>query len=722
MEEKNQIDDNTEMKDESQTFYEKQSKANDTYTSKEEDENIKKERSILSLEGGKKPFSLYTRRVINTSNIRDYFKEDSSHGLCGSMNLGNTCFMNSSIACLSNCIELTSYFLSGDYLKDINRENKLGMGGDLAECWGQLMKEYWILHTNVGDPSDLKKIFGQKIKRFSGSSQQDSNEFIDLFLDYLNEDLNAVTNKQYIEIKEKGENETDVECSKRFWDNYLKRNDSIVTDLFCGQFKCTVSCPECNLVKIIFDPFNSLNLNLPEKKNNFINSFIFFYVPKYCLRTPIKVVFQNISKNATFEDCFENLKKMKKFKYHKKINKLITNKISDKKSIKFINQEDKTTIEHYNDENHYFCYDILDENDNIKIPIYFKEYKSNSEFPRIIMVSRENSNLDDLRNKIYFNIRKFILSTLKKENEESDFLSEEIKKYNTDINIEDNYIFELIDQEYKVIFDNNYHHGEDSEEYNECIKNFLENIPFNLYLTKDFLNDKKDKIYIINENYFTNLSPQFTELTGIKTYNDPITNLLNVLNNEHYYIVLEFKRNSNYINEKLFKLNTCVKCILDYPEEKEEGNDIMTLKKLFELFTKEEKLKQGDEWYCPRCKEHVLAKKKMEIFYLPKILIICFKRFIKNSYSWKRNDEMIYFPIENLDMKEFVVGPDKDHSKYDLFAVSQHFGDTGYGHYTAICKNLNKWYSYNDSSVHETSSDNILSSSAYVLFYRRQTD
>ena len=98
-------------------------------------------------------------------------------------------------------------------------------------------------------------------------------------------------------------------------------------------------------------------------------------------------------------------------------------------------------------------------------------------------------------------------------------------------------------------------------------------------------------------------------------------------------------------------------------------------------------------------------------------MIICFKRFIKNSYSWKRNDEMIYFPIENLDMKD-----DKEHSKYDLFSVSQHFGDTGYGHYTAVCKNLNKWYSYNDSSVHETSSDNILSSSAYVLFYRRRTD
>ena len=112
----------------------------------------------------------------------------------------------------------------------------------------------------------------------------------------------------------------------------------------------------------------------------------------------------------------------------------------------------------------------------------------------------------------------------------------------------------------------------------------------------------------------------------------------------------------------------------------------------------------------------------MELFYLPKILIICFKRFTKYSYYWERNNEIIYFPIENLNMEEFVVGPDKGHSIYDLFGVSQHYGGTGFGHYTAICKNLNNWYSYNDSSVHSTKPENILSEAAYVLFYRRKTD
>ena len=113
----------------------------------------------------------------------------------------------------------------------------------------------------------------------------------------------------------------------------------------------------------------------------------------------------------------------------------------------------------------------------------------------------------------------------------------------------------------------------------------------------------------------------------------------------------------------------------------------------------------------------------MDLYYLPKILIICFKRFVKDSYRWEKNEDEVEFPINNLDIKDFVIGPDKDHSKYDLFAVSQHYGSTGFGHYTAVCKNYDgKWYSYNDSSCSETNENEAQSSAAYVLFYRRQTD
>ena len=48
-------------------------------------------------------------------------------GICGLRNIGNTCFMNSGLQCLSNIRELTEYFLSNLYKGEINVENKLGM-------------------------------------------------------------------------------------------------------------------------------------------------------------------------------------------------------------------------------------------------------------------------------------------------------------------------------------------------------------------------------------------------------------------------------------------------------------------------------------------------------------------------------------------------------------------------------------------------------------------
>ena len=93
---------------------------------------------------------------MDISKIGKYLNKDSSAGICRGRNLGNTCYMNSSIACISNCTELTYYFLCGDYLKDINDTNENGIIGILAKIWGNLLEEYWVDNTDMGNPSQFK--------------------------------------------------------------------------------------------------------------------------------------------------------------------------------------------------------------------------------------------------------------------------------------------------------------------------------------------------------------------------------------------------------------------------------------------------------------------------------------------------------------------------------------------------------------------------------------
>ena len=684
-------------------------------------------RSELSTKGGKSPLSLYTRRVIDISNISKFLTKESTHGLCGGKNLGNTCFMNSSIACISNCTELTYYFLSGDYIKDINKENKLGMGGKLAMSWGALLQQYWVEKTRVGNPAEFKKTLGDKVKMFRGFGQQDSNEFMNFFIDYLNEDLNGTTQKPYIELDSKKEDESDEECSKRFWESNLTRNDSVITDLFCGQYKSTIVCPDCGNINITFDPFNTLTLSLVNKSNEsdkanedyeYIDEFHIFYVPKYSIRKPVRIIIKNIIKNANLDELFKALGNKRDFIYKDLINELFYIKISNSKLVDFI--EDISEIEDHTDD-FIFSYDVLDELENIKIPIYFK----NSEFPRVVS-GTEDMTLEELRKKIYLNIRKYIYSPLVpiEEQKDKDTLSQEIQNYLHNMNIKDDKIIQMIEDEYKILFNPE----NKDEKIKNNINNFLNDIPFNIYLQEK---NSDKKIVIIDKNNFFKISEELINLLGINSFEDTFSEKLSLLDN--YEIYVDFNTNSKYINNKEMKLNSCLVYKTDFKNVKikkkknnknisASNNSTITLGDCLKNFSKEEKLEAGNEWYCPKCKKHTLATKKMELYYLPKILIICFKRFMRESYRWRKNEQLVDFPINNLNMGDYMIGPDKDHSKYNLFAVSQHYGSTAFGHYTAVCKNFNKWYSYNDSSVHPCSENDARSSAAYVLFYRRETD
>jgi len=117
--------------------------------------------------------------------------------------------------------------------------------------------------------------------------------------------------------------------------------------------------------------------------------------------------------------------------------------------------------------------------------------------------------------------------------------------------------------------------------------------------------------------------------------------------------------------------------------------------------------------------EKVVAKKNIMIWSFPDILVIDIKRF--NSMN-KKNQVMVDFPLENLNLSKYVIGYDKDSYIYDLYGVCNHSGSVFGGHYTSFIKNANgKWYHYNDTIVSEVAMEQqIKTPKAYCFFYRKQ--
>ena len=185
-------------------------------------------------------------------------------GTKGIRNIGNTCYMSTALQCMSNCVELRNYFLFGSPKKDINKNNVLGYKGLVAYGFEYLIRKLWLDNEQVIDLGKFKKAMGLCNERFGGRSQQDTHEFVTFLIDSLHEDLNRVYNKIYIAKEER--DLSDKFKSKIEWNNFLRRNQSILVDLFYGLFKSSVICSVCNRSCVDFNTFSSISVNL--KNNN----------------------------------------------------------------------------------------------------------------------------------------------------------------------------------------------------------------------------------------------------------------------------------------------------------------------------------------------------------------------------------------------------------------------------------------------------------------------
>ena len=582
---------------------------------------------------------------------------DTHINMVGLMNLGNTCFINSSIQCLFHTKELSNYFLYDMYTKEINKENTQGSKGLIAESFADLIKEIYTTSLPKINPINFLKVFFKINKTLYAGNQHDAQEFLSILLDNLHEDLNRINKKPYIVLDEQKEHETDKEASERFWKLYKKRDNSIIVDLFHGQFKSKISCMGCGNECINYDPYIFLGLPIPEKKERIIIKFVFMNKLEY-------FGFDLNENTIVLELKQKAVEHMKMCGYKKEEKNEV---LYD--TIEIVLMDQNKIIRHiYNDTNKLndkeFVYNILKMNNSLELVLYEKKLDNN-----------------------YFNI----------------------------------YIYPIKQYDY------------DTSSY-----------PISLSVTGDMtFNDiiKENKQKIIN--MYVNVGENENILIGIlhKKNSSWTYYLTNMFDSEEYCPVCNNK-NSNFclINDNikiqliknklknhepiLFVMGTSNKAILNKNMKMSEDlhNGLYFLNDCLKSFCEAELLMKENKWYCNKCKAHQNAKKQIKLYKMPKYLIIHLKKFENrvnffNFQNEKKKEDFIKYPINNLDLSDFIDNEEEKKYRYDLYAVIQHHGTINEGHYTAICNINDNWVLYNDSKIYKTS--NPVTNDAYILFYKR---
>ncbi|XP_074568079.1 ubiquitin carboxyl-terminal hydrolase 5 isoform X2 [Curcuma longa] len=560
-------------------------------------------------------------------------------GLIGLLNLGNTCFMNSAIQCLVHTPEFARYFRE-DYRQEINWQNPLGMVGELALAFGELLRKLWAPGRTPVSPRPFKTKLARFAPQFSGNNQHDSQELLAFLLDGLHEDLNRVKHKPYIKSKDT-DGRPDEEVADEFWANHIARNDSIIVDVCQGQYKSTLVCPVCGKISVTFDPFMYLSLPLQSASARTM-TVVVLTGDGSTLPTTCTV---SVPKQGRCRDLIQALSNACSLKNEEK---LLLAEIRSH-SVHQLLEDPLMLLSTIKDDDHLVAYKIP----KLGNTVYLQ------------FVHRRQVGSGNINNSMVWETYGIpLLASVSKDEITVGLIRETLQRMLTPmLGSDGTYSSRSSDP---CISD-----GDQGKSSEACLVSGENQNNQQRCNTESTCNMHLQ--YIDENDAWVDLSLE----DKLFTLPRPSTSLILFIN----WSRNDMKKYDTYHFEnhpEVFKYT---------PAPKRSRNEPLSLYTCLDAFLREEPLVPEDMWYCPSCKEQRQASKKLDLWRLPEVLVIHLKRFSFSRSTKHKLETFVNFPIHDLDLTNYVAHKKGSQPQiYELYALSNHYGSMASGHYTAHIK------------------------------------
>lgn len=632
----------------------------------------------------------YTLDDLKSTEITE-FTNSKLKGLVGLKNLGNSCFMNCAVQSLSHCPILTKYFLSKMFYDDISKKNKTGSGGLVAKAFYSLLSEIWLGKSEAIVPLEFKQILSVLTKA-GGLEHSDSHDMLIFLLEKLHEDINRAT----------GELDTSpfkepFDQGQLAWRSFTSRESSTIIDLFYGVLKNTIRCPDCKKIEVSYEAYNSLPLAIPDKENYSKVKFKVF--PNNSEYNYFHVEISNINKFTSIGEIKNRIRENPQDAKNEFNALLLKNKDFDK-----VLPDDELIYDYI-----YTRIDFSDEN-FIDYEIIFVEVVQSSNMKNkgdFVTFYIKPSELIDKNSYLFFKYKDSEpLTTVKafsisKKSTIKDLYSEIYKYYRK---VFDSVEMTQLDESTENAVEQD-HINSSSEAALDLY--FQNNIPsYNSFIFRDpaceFCHSNKCRLCKVNIDQTTTIHTLY---------------LMQKIPRD-FILVADFTKYKS-------KLHRFYSELYDPKNPRCYLRGEYTIFDCFEYFRREDKLDKNSMWHCPKCNKNKEAFKKVEIYSLPKYLIVQLRRFKYRGHSSliemiqnKKNETHIDFPLTDLDVGRYALSGDRS-SSYRLISVTNHVGNLKQGHHSINCLNGDEWYEINDDVISKLEDSKVATENAYYMIYER---